>query len=177
MTEPRVPGGDDRTAELPCGEVIDARDVDMGMRDLPCACGEDHAVVTDVHPPSRFVPEEMVRDLRATVETEDDFGEFGTPHFMGMVMEEFPDRMVSVDVSEDGDVGYAVLWVADFDSRRLHEVVVELVVEMMEHALSHVSDEAARAEFEQRLSEFDVEAFVEQYRGARGFESEHDRPA
>jgi len=176
MTEPRVPGSGDTTVDLPCGERIDARDVDMGMRDLSCACGAEHAVVTDVHPPSRFFPETLVENLRFAVETEDDFGEFGTPHLMGMVMEEFPQAIVSVDVSQNGDVGYAMLWVADFDSRRLHEVVVELVVELMEHALSHASDEDARSEFERQMQQFDVAEFVEQYRRDRDFESEHDRP-
>ncbi len=176
MSEPRVPGRDS-TVTLPCGETVAAGDVDMGMRDLSCACGETHAVVTDVHPPGRFVPESFVRDLQAAVETDDEFDEFGTPHVMGMVREEFPDEVVSLDVSDDGSVGYALLWVAAFDSRRLHEVVVELLVEMMDHALGHADDDAAREQFREQLAAFDVPAFVDQYRRQRDFEDEHDRPA
>ncbi|MES3516600.1 MAG: DUF5815 family protein, partial [Natronomonas sp.] len=103
----------------------------------------------------------------------DEFPEFSTPHLMGIVMEEFPELLVSTDVAEDGHVGYSMLWVSDFDSRRLHEVVVELLVELMEHAVSHADDEAAAA-FEERMAEFDVEAFVAEYRQQRSFESELD---
>jgi hypothetical protein len=177
MAEPGVPGAGESSLTLPCGETISAREVDMGMRDLRCGCGADHAVVTDVHPPSRFVPETLVEQLRATTETADDFGEFGTPHLLGMVREEFPEDVVSTDVSEDGAVGYALLWVADFDSRRLHEVVVELVVEMMEHAVSHAEDPGASREFEAQMQAFDVAEFVERYRAQRDFQDEHDDPA
>jgi hypothetical protein len=62
--------------------------------------------------------------------------------------------------------------VTGFDSRRLHEVVVELVVELMEHAVSHSDDESAVASFEQYMLEFDVSAFVEQYRAERDLERE-----
>ncbi len=175
MAEPRVPGGDDGSLELPCGETVHVHDLDMGMREIRCGCGASHAVVVDVHPVSRFVPEEIVGVLRETVETDDEFPEFGTPHVMGMVLEEFPDRVAVADVAEDGHVGYALLWVTDFDSRRLHEVVVELLVELMEHAASHGDDDTA-AEFEAQMREFDVEAFVEQYRDERDFESEVDTP-
>jgi len=176
MSEPRVPGSDSEVT-LPCGETVGPAKVDMGMRELSCACGATHAVVTDVHPPSRFVPEAMVADLRAVVETADEFEQFGTPHLLGMVSEEFPDEVASLDVAEDGTVGYATLWVTAFDARRLHEVVVELVVEMMEHALSHADDTAAREQFREQLDAFDVEAFVEQYRREREFRDEHDDPA
>jgi hypothetical protein len=177
MAEPSVPGSDDASLTLPCGERVSASRIDMGMRDLDCDCGESHAVVTDVHPPSRFVPEALVQQLRATTETDDDFDEFGTPHMLGMVREEFPEEVVSSDVSEDGQVGYALLWIADFDSRRLHEIVVELVVEMMEHAISHTENENASREFEAQMQEFDVTEFVGQYRRARDFDDEHDEPA
>jgi hypothetical protein len=177
MAEPSVPGSDDAGLTLPCGERVSARQIDMGMRDLDCDCGETHAVVTDVHPPSRFVPETLVQQLRATTETADDFEEFGTPHMLGMVREEFPEAVVSSDVSEDGQVGYALLWVADFDSRRLHEIVVELVVEMMEHAVSHTENASASREFEEQMRQFDVGEFVERYRAERDFEDEHDEPA
>jgi hypothetical protein len=98
-------------------------------------------------------------------------------HVMGMVLEEYPKRVVSFDASEDGDVGFALLWLSDFDSKRLHEVIVELLVELMEHAVSHASDDTAMTEFESQMLEFDVSEFVEQYRAQRDFESEYDRPA
>ncbi len=147
------------------------------MRDYRCSCGETHAVVLDVHPPSRFLPESLVDVLRETVDTADEFDEFGTPHLMGIAMEEFPEAVVVHDAGDDGTVGYALLWVADFDSRRLHEIVVELVVELMDHAVSHADDADAVASFESQLAEFDVEAFVEEYRRVRDFESAGDRPA
>jgi len=65
--------------------------------------------------------------------------------------------------------------VAEFDARRLHEIVVELVVELMEHAASH-GDEATAAAFERQMTEFDVGAFVDAYRREREFESEFDAP-
>ncbi|CAI50346.1 uncharacterized protein NP_4510A [Natronomonas pharaonis DSM 2160] len=177
MPTPRVPGDDgtDRL-ELPCGESIHPHDVDMGLRELSCDCGETHAVVVDVHPVSRFVPEETVDVLEATIETDDDFPTFGMAHVMGMVLEEFPDRVAVADCADDGVVGYALLWVTDFDARRLHEIVVELLVELMDHAVGHADDETA-AEFQQQLSAFDVETFVEEYRREREFETEADRPA
>jgi len=176
MAEPRVPGGDGEALSLPCGETLRARDVDMGLREVTCACGGAHAVVTDVHPPSRFVPEFLVDVLRETVEPTD-AEEFATRHLMGVVMEEFPDRVVAADVSEDGHVGYTLLWVADFDARRLHEVVVELVVELMEHAVSHADDDSVAGEFEEQMLAFDVAEFVDQYRREREVETEFDSPA
>jgi hypothetical protein len=175
MADPRVPGGDRGRVELPCGETIHAHDIDMGMREVRCDCGDVHAVVVDVHPVSRFVPESIADVLRESIETEDEFPEFDTPHVMGIVMEEFPEAVAVADVSEDGSVGYAMAWVTDFDSRRLHGVVVELLVELMEHAVSH-ADEGTASEFERRMTEFDVEAFVEEYREKRDFESEVDTP-
>ena len=175
MAEPRVPGGGSGTLELPCGETVHAHDLDMGTREVRCDCGAHHAVVVDVHPVSRFVPESIVAVLRETVETDDEFPEFGTPHVMGIVIEEFPDEVAVADVSEDGHVGYALLWVTGFDSRRLHEIVVELLVELMEHAVSH-GDEATASQFEQQMMHFDVGAFVDRYREERNFESEVDTP-
>jgi len=94
---------------------------------------------------------------------------------MGSVMEEFPERVVAADVAEDGTVGYALVWATQFDSRRLHEIIVELLVELMEHAISHAEDEAVMDEFEEQMMlEFDVDAFVEQYRAERNLETEHD---
>ena len=177
MASPGVPGSRRTDLELPCGETIDAGgDLDMGMREYDCACGASHAVVMDVHPPSRFFPESVVRVLRGTIEAADDFEEFGTPHLLGMVMEEFPERVAVADVGEDTSAGYAMVWVTDFDSRRLHEVVVELVVELMDHAIGHADDGEGAGEFEARLAEFDAAAFVEQYRRERDFEDERDRP-
>jgi hypothetical protein len=63
----------------------------------------------------------------------------------------------------------------DFDARRLHAVVVELIVELMEHAVSHATDEDAASEFETQMLDFDVEEFVETYREQRDFEDEFDR--
>ncbi|WP_135535725.1 MULTISPECIES: DUF5815 family protein [Halostella] len=176
MAEPRVPGeSPDGDVSLPCGETIRIRDLDMGVRDFDCACGATHAVVMDVHPPSRFFPEFLVEILRETIETdEDDMGEFGTTHLMGIVMEEFPDEIVSEDLSENGDVGYSLLWLTDFDSRRLHEIAVELVVELMEHAISHADDDTAMTEFEEQMLDFDVAEFVAEYRRQRDFADEHD---
>ncbi|MFB6171851.1 MAG: DUF5815 family protein [Haloarculaceae archaeon] len=176
MAEPRVPGGRGADLDLPCGQTIAVHDLDMGMREIACACGERHAVVTDVHPLSRFVPEFLVDVLRATIEPADGDDEFSIRHLMGIVMEEFPESVVAEDVSDDGQVGYALVWVSDFDARRLHEIVVELLVELMEHAVSHAEDDAATSEFEEQMLEFDVAEFVDQYRRERDFETEHDRP-
>ena len=174
MAEPGVPGGAAESLDLPCGRTVSVRDIDIGVREFDCRCGADHAVVTDAHPLARFVPESIVDVLRAAVDTADEFEEFSTPHVLGMVVEEFPEQVVSADTSGDGQVGYALVWVADFDAHRLHEVVVELLVELMEHAVSHAEDGSAMSEFERRMQEFDVEAFVERYRAEREFESEHD---
>lgn len=175
MAEPRVPGGRGAVLSLPCGEQQPVYALDMGMRGLDCDCGERHAVVVDVHPLSRFVPEFLVDTLRATVDTTTE-GEFSMAHLMGIVLEEFPDSVVSADVSDDGEVGYAMVWVTDFDSRRLHEVAVELLVELMEHAISHAEDDDAVSAFEEKMLEFDVGAFVDEYRRERNFTSEHDSP-
>ncbi|MFD1585646.1 DUF5815 family protein [Halorientalis brevis] len=174
MAEPRVPGSGGDGIELPCGETITPHDLDMGLREYDCACGDRHAVVMDIHPLGRFVPESLADVLRATVEPADEFDEFTTAHLMGMVLEEFPEAVVAEDLSEDGQVGYSLLWLSDFDSRRLHEIVVELLVELMEHAMSHAGDDDAMAEFEAQMLEFDVEEFVERYRQERDFDSEYD---
>jgi hypothetical protein len=174
MAEPRVPGSDGAELDLACGETVAVHDLDMGLREYDCRCGKTHAVVMDVHPLGRFVPEFLADVLRETIDTADEFDEFTTAHLMGIVLEEFPEKVASADVAEDGSVGYSLVWMSDFDSRRLHEVVVELVVELMEHAVSHAENDDAAAEFEQFLDEFDVEAFVDQYRAQRDFDSEHD---
>jgi hypothetical protein len=171
MTKPGVPG-DTRTIDLPCGEAVPVAEFDLGMREFECACGDAHAVVVDVHPPERFLPEFLVEVLQETVETtSEEMPEFDTPHLLGVVLEEFPARVATADLSEEGDVGYALLWVTDFDAYRLHEVIVELVVELMEHAVSHAEDDATIREFERQMLDFDVAAFVEQYRSERDLEA------
>lgn len=165
MAEPRIPG-ESEGLELPCGESVRPHQLDLGMRELSCRCGETHAVVMDVHPPTRFLPRFLVDVLRNGIETVDEFDTFGTPHLMGLVLEEFPGDLVSHDASDDGMVGYAMLWIADFDARRLHETIVELVIELMDHAVSH-ADENAVSEFEEAMLTFDVSEFVEQYRDER----------
>jgi hypothetical protein len=168
MAQPRVPGGGSETLSLPCGEEISARELDMGLRELDCSCGDTHAVVMDVHPPERFLPEFLVSVLREAVETtSEEMPEFDTPHVLGIVLEEFPDSVAFADVTDDQDSGYAMVWVTDFDSRRLHEIIVELVVELMEHAISHADREDALTEFEEQMLSFDVEEFVEEYREQR----------
>lgn len=176
MSEPRVPGARGGEVSLPCGESVAVAELDMGVREFDCDCGAHHAVVMDVHPPSRFVPESLVAILRETIDSTDG-EEFDTMHLMGVVLEEFPEKIVSEDVSEDSSVGYALLWIADFDARRLHEIVVELVVELMEHAVSHADDAATASEFEEQMHAFDVEEFVDRYRRERDFEHETDTPA
>jgi len=173
MSSPRVPGAGDRI-ELPCGESIGLSELDMGMREFDCACGSTHAVVMDVHPPARFLPEFLVDVLRETVETSDEADELGTAHLLGIVLEEFPDAVVAKDVEEEGDIGCGLVWITDFDARRLHEIVVELVIDLMEHAISHADDEDAIADFEAEMREFDVSEFVEAYRRERDFEGESD---
>jgi hypothetical protein len=177
MAEPRVPGGRESELELACGEVIDTHDdLHMGMREYDCACGATHAVVLDAHPLSRFVPEFLEEILLETIEPADDHDEFTIAHLMGVVIEEFPETVAVADATDDGAVGFSMAWVTDFDSRRLHEVVVELLVELMEHAVSHAEDDEMAAAFEAKMLEFDIGTFVDQYRAERDFEDEHDSP-
>jgi hypothetical protein len=174
MAEPRVPGGRESELELPCGEVINTHDLHIGIREFDCACGESHAVVLDAHPLARFVPEFLETVLSETVEPADDHDEFTTAHLLGIVIEEFPEQIAVADATEDGAVGFSMVWVSAFDARRLHEIVVELLVELMEHAISHADEDGVMSEFEAHMREFDVETFVEQYRAKRDFEDEHD---
>ena len=98
MAEPRVPGGSD-ALELPCGETVGVGEFDLGMREFECPCGDTHAVVMDVHPPDRFLPEFLVEALQEAVETtSEEMPEFGTPHVMGIVLEEFPEDAPGVPV-------------------------------------------------------------------------------
>jgi hypothetical protein len=159
--------------ELPCGETVALGSLDLGMRELECDCGESHAVVMDMHPPTRFFPEFLVETLEEAIESDsEEMPDFGTPHLMGIVMEEFPEQVAVADASDDGDVGFALVWVTGFDSRRLHEILVELVVELMEHAVSHAESERAMTEFEEQMLEFDVQEFVDQYRAERDLDPE-----
>ncbi|WP_436900432.1 DUF5815 family protein [Halovenus halobia] len=174
MAEPHVPGGTDDHLDLPCGETVHTHDVDLGMRELACGCGATHAVVMDVHPLGRFVPDFLVDTLRATITTDDDYDEFSTAHALAMVREEHPDDVAVADCSADGEVGYGLVWVADMDSYELHRTVVELLVELMEHAISHADDGPTVSEFEKQLEEFELDAFVDAYRSERDFEDEFD---
>lgn len=175
MASPRVPGQDTQLT-LPCGEEIAVQRLDMGLREFECECGDTHAVVTDVHPPTRFLPEFLIESLEEVIETADDFDSFGTPHLLGQVLEEFPEQVAVGDVSNDGDIGYAIVWVTAFDARQLHEVIVDLVLELMDHAMSHSDDNEASTTFEANLQEFDVETFVEQYREQRNVETDETAP-
>lgn len=174
MAQPRVPGGTDDHLDLPCGETVHTHDVDLGMRELACGCGDTHAVVMDVHPLGRFVPDFLVDTLRATITTDDDYDEFSTAHALAMVREEHPEEVAVADCSADGEVGYGLVWVADMDSYELHRTVVELLVELMEHAISHADDGPTVSEFEKQLEEFELDAFVDAYRSERDFEDEYD---
>jgi hypothetical protein len=177
MAEPRVPGGRGEILELPCGEEVTIDSFDLGMREFDCDCGSTHGVVMDVHPPDRFLPEFLVEVLREAIETtSDEMPEFGTPHLMGIVLEEFPEEVAAADASGNHDVGYALVCVMASDSRRLHEIVVELVLELMDHAMSHAEDDAVTGEFERQLAEFDPSAFVEQYREQRDLDAENFTP-
>ena len=164
---------DDDWVDLPCGERAHRKDFDLGMREYACSCGDTHAVVMDMHPPARFFPESIVEVLKETVEPaeSDEFEEFGTPHLMGAVMEQLPEEVTAVEAANDGSVGYALLWVTEMDARGLHEVVVELTVELMDHAVSHAGD-AAAAQFEDQMADFDVAEFVAAYRDAREWDDE-----
>ncbi|RLM73028.1 hypothetical protein DVK05_16620, partial [Halorubrum sp. Atlit-8R] len=103
MSEPRVPGGRGAVLELHCGEEKRVRELDLGKREFDCPCGDTHAVVMDAHPPDRFIPEFLVEILQETIETtSEDMPEFGTAHLMGIVLEEFPEAVISEDVSDDG---------------------------------------------------------------------------
>jgi hypothetical protein len=176
MAQPGVPGAED-SMELPCGERVHPHDLDLGMRAYDCSCGGTHAVVTDAHPLARFVPEALVATLQEVVETDDGFDRFTTAHVLAMVHEEFPDRLARADCADDGHVGYALVWVSEFDTRELHVVVVELLVELMDHAVGHAENDAAAREFETQLAEFDVDSFVDAYRRKRNFDDEFDSPA
>ena len=176
MSEPTVPGGDSDTLTCPNGSSLSVGQFDMGMRELACPCGATHAVVMDVHPLARWIPEAVERILIETIETTDEYNQFGTMHLMGLVVEEFPDETRVYDASDDPTVGYALLWVSAFDAIELHRIIVELLVELMDHAIGHSDDPAVISSFEDSLSAFDIDAFVEDYRAQRDFSDEFDQP-
>jgi hypothetical protein len=84
-------------------------------------------------------------------------------HVLARVHTEYPAQVSSADLSKVGNVGYDKLWVTEFDDRRLHEIVVATLVELMGHTMTHADDETA-ATFEQQLAGFDAAAFVDAYR-------------
>lgn len=149
--------------KLPCGGQVDARQFDLSTQTMCCSCGDVHAVVTSAETLDRFVPEAVVDALRATVEPADTAEPFGVTHVLAKLHEEHPDRISSADLSEIGEVGYARLWVTRFDGRRLHEHVVEALIELMSHAMGQADNETAAA-FDQQLAAFDAAAFVDTYR-------------
>lgn len=169
MATPRVPGTDPDNIELPCGTTVPVTSFDLGMRELQCECGEEHAVVMDAHPPTRFFPAEVVEVLESVIEPAEG-GTFGIQHLLGLVLEELPEQVADANVAENGQIGCQLIWVTEFDSRRLHEVIVDLVLELMDHAMTHSEDDAARLEFEASLDSFDVETFVTRYRAERDLE-------
>jgi hypothetical protein len=171
---PHVPGKQASTVDVPgTDRSIPVRELDMGMRETTID-GETYAVVVDVHPLTRFLPPEIVDTLEATIEPGDESDRFGIHHLMASVGERHPEAVSMADVSDNGEVGYALVWLVAHDSHTLHEMVVELVLELMEHAVGHAEDESVQEAFESYREEFDVETFVEQYRSQRDFEDEDD---
>lgn len=179
MAQPGVPSEPSgESVELPCGETITSEDLDLGMREYECGCGANHAVVLDPHPPSRFLPSSVTDVLAETLAAEgSETEEFGTIPLMGLVMDAHPERIVVYDAAEDGTTGFAVAWIADFDSERLHQVVVESVLSVMADAVTEVGDDSAAAAFTEQRAEFDVDSFVAEYRTVRDFDDEFDEPA
>ncbi|MFP4530885.1 MAG: DUF5815 family protein [Halodesulfurarchaeum sp.] len=177
--QPGVPTGPSgQPIELPCGETIQSDDLDLGLREYRCDCGETHAVVLDPHPPSRFLPESVTEVLAETLAAEGtEMSEFGMVPLMGLVMDAYPEQVVAHDASEDGSTGYAAAWIADFDAREFHEIVVRTVLEVMAQAVTAVGDDSAADAFSDVRADFDVEEFVEEYRSVRDFEDEFDEPA
>jgi len=170
-----VTASDDGVARmrLPCGTMVPHRVFDLGMREYTCRCGAAHAVVMDVHPPDRFLPPFLVEILEETIEpTSEAMPTFGTPHLMGLVIEEFPEAVTTADVSEDGQIGAGIIWVTSFAARRLHVIIIELIVEVMDHAVSHSDDPDLVASFEAELAAFDVNEFVDIYRKERELTAE-----
>lgn len=172
---PAKPSGE--PIELPCGETITADDLDLGLREFQCDCGETHGVVMDPHPPSRFLPASVTDVLAETLRAEGtESTEFGTIPLMGLVMDAHPEHIVAHDATEDGTTGFAVAWIADFDARHLHEIVVETVLDIMAKAVTAAGDDSVTSAFTEHRAAFDVEDFVEEYREVRDFDDEFDEP-
>lgn len=167
---------DGATVELPCGQTVAAWEIDLGLRELVCPCGDRHAVVVDGHPPTRFLPEELINALRSVTQTADSFDQFDTPHLIGLIIEHEPAAVTTIEAEDIGEVGYAMAWITTFDAVSLHERIVTEVLELMDHAMSHAGD-TDRAEFEAYLQQFDVETFVTEYRDRREFTGPSDSPA
>ncbi len=176
--QPGVPTGPSgQPIELPCGETITADELDLGLREFSCDCGKTHGVVMDPHPPSRFLPASVTEVLAETLAAEGtEIEEFGTIPLMGLVMDAYPEEIVAHDASEEGATGFAVAWIADFDARTLHEIVVETVLSVMAQAVTEVGDDSATSAFSEHRAEFDVEEFVDEYRSVRDFDDEFDEP-
>jgi hypothetical protein len=171
---PHVPGKQDSAIDVPgTDRSVPVRDLDMGLRETTID-GETYAVVMDVHPLTRFLPPEIVQTLESTIEPGDESDRFGTHHLMARVQERHPEAVSVADVSDNGEVGYGLVWLVAHEARTLHEIIVELVLELMEHAVSHAEDDAVAADFEDYRQRFDIETFVEQYRARRDFEDEDD---
>ncbi len=171
VSEPGVPGTADTQIELPCGTTVSVEHFDMGMREYACACGQQHAVVMDVHPLSRWVPEAVEAVIVETIEPVDEYDRFETIHLMGIVLETYPDDVAVHDTSRDPSRGWALQWVTAWDATELHRRIVTLLVELMEHAVSHTDDDAIADEFATQLAAFDIDAFVQAYREGRDLSS------
>ena len=177
MTEPQIPGAEEALLTCPDGVTIRVQELDMGMREFDCDCGSTHAVVMDVHPLGRWIPESVERILAETIEPTDEYETFGTIHVMGLVLEEFPEKTVVYDASDNPAVGYALVWMTTMDAASLHRIIVELLIELMDHAVSHSDDPEIAASFQDALDTFDIEEFVTEYRRQRDFTDEFDQPA
>lgn len=176
MSDQQIPHENSETLSCPNGTTVRLDQFDMGMREYSCPCGSTHAVVMDVHPLARWIPEAVERIFTETVEPTDEYETFSTIHVMGIVLEEYPEETVVYDASEDPSVGFALLWLTAMDANALHRVIVELLVELMDHAVSHSEDPSIAERFEQSLNSFDIDVFVDAYRDQRDFVDEFDRP-
>ncbi len=125
------------------------------MREFACDCGQTHGVVLDPHPLARFVPEFLTEVLHETIETTTTTMSSGRPTSWASSSRSSP-RPSSPRTCPRTAKSARAGWVTDFDSRRLHEIVVELLVELMEHAVSHAEDDDVVSEFEAKMLQFDV---------------------
>jgi len=174
MSVPGVPTDDDPELELPCGETVDVREFDLNTSEIDCECGEAHGVVYDTDPLTRFIPEQMAHTLEETVKPRETDHTFGTLHAMGMLADEVPQTVASTDASEMGEVGFNYVWVSDFTAREVHVLLVQLLVDLMDHAVDQVGDDSIKSAFAERLDGLDVEEFVDEYRTQRSFDGPDD---